>query len=101
MEVPPVIGSEGSAGTDPPVIARVRSKMGAKAKANATKPSSRFRYFSPADFQKFRNLFFAAKITVEGAYAGMHRSPFKGASPEFVDYREYYPGDDIKTIDWK
>lgn len=62
---------------------------------------TKFRYLSPADFKSFGNLYFAAKVIVEGAYSGMHKSPFRGASPEFVDYREYYPGDDIKTIDWK
>lgn len=62
---------------------------------------TKFRYLSPADFKSFGNLYFAAKVIVEGAYAGMHKSPYLGASPEFVDYRQYYPGDDIKSIDWK
>ncbi|HRK36508.1 MAG TPA: DUF58 domain-containing protein, partial [Candidatus Hydrogenedentes bacterium] len=47
------------------------------------------------------NLLFAARVIVEGAYAGRHRSPYKGAAAEFVDYREYYPGDEIRMIDWK
>ena len=33
--------------------------------------------------------------------AGQHRSPLQGLSPEFVDYRNYTPGDDPKTLDWK
>jgi len=48
-----------------------------------------------------KNLLFAARLIVEGAYAGRHRSPYKGSAAEFVDYREYYPGDEIRTIDWK
>jgi uncharacterized protein (DUF58 family) len=46
-------------------------------------------------------MLFAARVIVEGAYAGRHRSPYKGSAAEFVDYREYYPGDEIRTIDWK
>ena len=32
---------------------------------------------------------------------GDHKSPFRGFSVEFVQHREYVPGDDIKHIDWK
>ena len=60
-----------------------------------------WRYLSPRDLRKLKNLFFAARIIVEGMYTGKHKSPYKGSSPEFVDYREYYPGDEIRTIDWK
>lgn len=49
----------------------------------------------------FKNMLFAARMVVEGFYAGRHKSPFKGSAPEFVDYREYYPGDEMRTIDWK
>lgn len=42
-----------------------------------------------------------AKFLIEGFLAGLHRSPFKGFSTEFSDYRRYTHGDDPKTIDWK
>ncbi|HUV38014.1 MAG TPA: DUF58 domain-containing protein, partial [Planctomycetota bacterium] len=32
---------------------------------------------------------------------GLHRSPFRGFSVEFAEYRQYAPGDDIRHIDWK
>ena len=51
--------------------------------------------------RQFRNLLFAARTIVEGVYTGRHKSPFQGASQEFVDYREYAPGDEIRSIDWK
>ncbi len=35
------------------------------------------------------------------AYSGEHRSKLKGKGLEIVDYREYSPGDDYKTVDWK
>jgi len=42
-----------------------------------------------------------AKTIVEGFLWGLHRSPFKGFSVEFAEYRQYIPGDDLSTIDWK
>ena len=32
---------------------------------------------------------------------GQHKSPFKGASVEFTEHRQYYPGDEIRHIDWR
>lgn len=59
------------------------------------------KFLDPKDMLRFKNLLFSARTVVEGLYAGRHRSPYRGSSPEFVDYREYYPGDEIKSIDWK
>ena len=42
-----------------------------------------------------------ARTIVEGFLSGLHRSPFKGFSVEFAEYRQYIPGDDLSTIDWK
>jgi len=38
---------------------------------------------------------------VEGFLSGLHTSPFKGFSQEFADHRQYMPGDELKSIDWK
>ncbi|MDZ7815481.1 MAG: DUF58 domain-containing protein [Planctomycetota bacterium] len=38
---------------------------------------------------------------MEGFISGLHRSPYKGFSVEFAEYREYMPGDDLKHFDWK
>lgn len=43
----------------------------------------------------------AAREVVEGLRVGDHKSPYRGFSVEFVQHREYVPGDDIKHIDWK
>jgi len=40
-------------------------------------------------------------MVVEGIITGMHRSPYRGQSVEFVDHRAYTPGDDPRHIDWK
>ena len=42
-----------------------------------------------------------AKTVVEGYILGLHRSPFRGFSVEFAEYRQYAPGDEIRHIDWK
>src|SRR5437868_14741961 len=42
-----------------------------------------------------------ARQLVEGLRVGDHKSPFRGFSVEFVQHREYVPGDDIKHIDGK
>lgn len=35
-----------------------------------------------------------------GNMSGLHRSPHKGSSVEFAEYRKYVPGDDIRLLDW-
>src|SRR5215213_10228959 len=42
-----------------------------------------------------------ARGVVEGLRVGEHKSPFRGFSVEFVQHREYVPGDDTRHIDWK
>lgn len=60
-----------------------------------------FKYLKPGDLRGMKNLLFAARTIVEGYYSGRHRSRFKGSAPEFVDYRQYHPGDEMRSIDWK
>ena len=50
---------------------------------------------------RFSDLEFVARVTVEGALSGLHRSPFHGYSAEFSQYRHYRAGDDLKYVDWK
>ena len=33
--------------------------------------------------------------------SGMHRSPYFGQSIEFLQHRQYTPGDDLRHVDWK
>src|SRR4051794_36147901 len=42
-----------------------------------------------------------ARLIVEGLRVGDHKSPYRGFSVEFVQHREYVPGDDPRHIDWK
>ncbi|HEU4690191.1 MAG TPA: DUF58 domain-containing protein, partial [Vicinamibacterales bacterium] len=55
----------------------------------------------PALLASIHDLEFVARVTVDGALAGLHRSPFHGYSAEFSQYRHYRAGDDLKYIDWK
>lgn len=55
---------------------------------------------SSSDFQIIRHLQIKAMRRVEGVFAGIYRSTFKGQGLEFETVREYQEGDDIRTIDW-
>jgi uncharacterized protein (DUF58 family) len=58
-------------------------------------------YLPPAILQRAQALGLKARTIVEGLRVGDHKSPFRGFSVEFVQHREYVPGDDIRHIDWK
>src|SRR3984957_20746736 len=65
------------------------------------KPALKRSLLSPAELERFGNLLVFARSTVEGYFAGKHKSPFRGSSVEFADYKQYVPGDDIKHIEWR
>jgi uncharacterized protein (DUF58 family) len=62
---------------------------------------TRTSYLTPATLARLGTLEFKARSIVEGFLSGLHRSPFKGFSVEFAEYRQYLPGDDLATLDWK
>ncbi len=55
----------------------------------------------PLILASIKDLELRAKVAVEGFLAGLHRSPHRGFSSEFSDYRHYHPGDDMRYVDWK
>ncbi len=59
------------------------------------------RFLDPAVVARLDTLELRARTIVEGFLSGLHRSPYKGFSAEFAEYRQYLPGDDIARIDWK
>ncbi len=59
------------------------------------------RFLDPAVVSRLGTLELKARTIVEGFLSGLHRSPFKGFSVEFAEYRQYIHGDDLSTIDWK
>lgn len=59
------------------------------------------KYLKPDVIAKAQALGVKARTVVEGLRVGDHKSPYRGFSVEFVQHREYVPGDDIRHIDWK
>lgn len=55
----------------------------------------------PQVLAKLAGLELKARTAVEGFLSGLHRSPYKGFSLEFVEHRPYFPGDDLRYMDWK
>jgi uncharacterized protein (DUF58 family) len=55
----------------------------------------------PEELARISRLELRARQVVEGFVSGLHRSPWFGQSLEFLQHREYVPGDDIRRIDWK
>jgi uncharacterized protein (DUF58 family) len=65
------------------------------------KPHGELQFLDPAILARLGTLELKARTVVEGLLSGLHRSPFKGFSVEFAEYRQYLPGDDLSSIDWK
>lgn len=42
-----------------------------------------------------------SRLPMSGNMTGQHKSPHRGASVEFAEYRKYVPGDDIRMLDWR
>ena len=59
------------------------------------------RFIQPDVLSRISNLELLARGVVEGFVAGLHRSPYKGFSVDFMEYRPYMPGDDLMHVDWK
>lgn len=55
----------------------------------------------PASLAALGHVEIVARWIVDGFMSGLHRSPRKGFSVEFADYRPYQPGDDLRFVDWK
>src|SRR5919202_135580 len=55
----------------------------------------------PASLAALGRLELVARWIVDGFMAGLHRSPRRGFSVEFAEFRPYLPGDDLRYVDWK
>ena len=58
-------------------------------------------FLDPQLLAKLGRLTVEARRFMEGGFAGRHKSPHRGSSVEFSQYRKYVQGDDIRNIDWR
>ena len=61
----------------------------------------KLRYLDPEVIQKIGSLELVAREVVEGLRVGLHKSPMRGFSTEFVHHRPYVPGDNVRHLDWR
>lgn len=64
-------------------------------------PRPNLRFIDPEVLSRIGGMELRARTVVEGFLSGLHRSPYRGFSVEFAEYRQYTPGDDTRHIDWK
>jgi len=62
---------------------------------------NRHAVMDPLVIARISNLTMRARFVVEGVLSGLHKSPHQGSSVEFVEHKEYTPGDELKNVDWK
>ena len=56
---------------------------------------------APEVLKKLRRIELRTRKIINSTFVGEYKSTFKGTGMEFVDVREYLPGDDVRSIDWK
>lgn len=94
----------------PPLVAvtfgAVRRRISARsARADeAARPAEPVRDASPPGLaevmRQVRRIDLRTRGLVASQFSGEYHSVFKGQGIEFVEVREYVPGDDVRTIDW-
>jgi uncharacterized protein (DUF58 family) len=70
-------------------------------RTSPTDKTNPMRFLSPEVLARIGSLELLARTVVEGFISGLHRSPYIGFSVDFIEYRPYTPGDDIRYLDWK
>lgn len=55
----------------------------------------------PQVVARLQRLPLRARVAMEGTMSGHHKSPHRGSSVEFAEYRKYVPGDDLRRLDWR
>lgn len=58
-------------------------------------------FIDPAVVSRLAGLPLDARTPMLGSVSGRHRSPTRGSSLEFSEYRKYVPGDDTRRLDWR
>ena len=50
--------------------------------------------------KKVRHIEMTMRGMVQESFGGEYHSRFKGEGIDFEDFREYQPGDEVRSIDW-
>jgi uncharacterized protein (DUF58 family) len=58
-------------------------------------------WLDSAALNRLMHLPLLARSPMEGSVTGHHKSPHRGSSVEFAEYRNYVPGDDTRRLDWR
>ena len=58
-------------------------------------------FLDPSVLARLMALPLNARQAMLGSVSGKHRSPVRGSSLEFAQYRKYVPGDDTRRLDWR
>ena len=66
-----------------------------------TANNSRSRFLDLRALSPLAHMRFVTRQQIEGSYSGRHRSRQRGGAGEFVDFREYTAGEDLRRLDWK
>jgi len=66
-----------------------------------TATQTRSRFLDLRALSALAHLRFAARQRIDGTYTGRHASRQQGGAGEFVDYREYSEGEDLRRLDWR
>ena len=62
---------------------------------------SQHAFIDPKVLARLAGLGLHERVPMLGNVSGRHRSPIRGSSLEFAEYRKYVPGDDIRRMDWR
>jgi uncharacterized protein (DUF58 family) len=88
----------------PPSIIRLPPLVGRAPRAASRPPPLATRRLAALDMKllaELPSLELRARYLVDGFLNGRHRSPRKGSSVEFAEYRNYQIGDDPRRVDWR
>jgi uncharacterized protein (DUF58 family) len=58
-------------------------------------------FIDPRVVSRLQGLALESRTPMIGSVSGRHRSPTRGSSLEFSEYRKYVPGDDTRRLDWR
>ena len=61
----------------------------------------KYDFLDPAALARLGAIPLESRQAMAGNIAGRHRSPHRGSSGEFAEYRKYVQGDDKRRLDWK